>query len=135
MPLLTFIFWLFIVWSLGWLALPLASRVWRSSPKSKVQKPKSKARSPKPKIQSPEPEEQSPQPLLPDAGIAAGRLLLLVLWTLGAFWLGYLGVAVRFSALLIYPVALFLLWRWRREREAMKSLITRQRRGIIVGEA
>src|SRR5215212_502568 len=53
MPLLTFVLWLFIVWSLGWLALPLASRVWRSSPKSEVQSSKTEDRRPKPQDRRP----------------------------------------------------------------------------------
>ncbi len=106
MPLATFFGWLFLVWSLGWLMLPLSRRVWR----------------------------HADAPLLPDGGLAAGRMLLLAFWALGAFWLGHLGVPVRLSALLIYPIALFLLWRWKRERGAMKSLLQSQKRGVIAGE-
>lgn len=106
MPLVTFISWLLLVWSLGWLALPASRRIWR----------------------------HADAPLLPDGGLAAGRMLLLSFWALGAFWLGHLGVPVRLSALQIYPVMLFLLWRWKRERGAMKSLVQSQKRGLIASE-
>jgi YYY domain-containing protein len=103
MPFATFSFWLLLVWSLGWLALPISRRVWAST-------------------------------LLPDAGLAAGRILLLCLWTLSAFWLGFARVPVRFGALVIYLFAAFLLFFLWRERVELKTLLRNQRRGFIASE-
>ena len=73
--------------------------------------------------------------LLPDAGLAVGRILALCLWTLIAFWLGSGGVPTRISALLVFP-CLFagacVLWR---ERDSLLETVREKRRGLIVGEA
>jgi YYY domain-containing protein len=106
MPLLTFVLWLLLVWLAGWLALPLARRVWSEA-----------------------------QCDLPDAGLAAGRVLLLWMWTLAAFWFGNAGVPARWGALLVYPLGALcagLAWReWLSVRETVRS----HRRGITASEA
>jgi uncharacterized membrane protein len=71
---------------------------------------------------------------LPDAGLAAGRVLALCAWTLFAFWLGQIGVPVRVSALLMFPMlscGLIFLWR---ERALLKSTLRAHWRGILVSE-
>lgn len=108
MPPATFFFWLILIWSLGWLALPLSRRVWSVAAPSSF--------------------------LLPDAGLAVGRVLLLCLWTLSAFWLGFARVPVRVSSLLIYLFAALLLWWWWRERDEMKTLLQTQKRGLMASE-
>lgn len=75
------------------------------------------------------------QGLLPDAGLAVGRVLGLCLWTVTAFWLGHLGVPPRFCALLIFPALLvggFFLWR---ERDIVCKTFRERRPGILAGEA
>lgn len=106
----TFVCWLLLVWVLGWLSLPLTSRLWSVA---------------RPGVDF----------LLPDAGLAAGRVLLLCLWTLAAFWVGQVRVPVRYSALLIYGIAAILVWLWWRERAPLKVLVQSRRRGIIASEA
>ncbi len=52
-----------------------------------------------------------------------------------AFWLGHIGVAPRFCALLIFPaviIGIFCLWR---ERDATLKISREKRRGILAGEA
>lgn len=95
--------WLLLVWALGWLALPLSSRLWRGA--------------------------------LADGGLAAGRVLLLCLWTMGAFWAGNLGLPVRWSAMAIYPVLIGLAALCWRDRERLASHIDRHRGGIRQSEA
>src|SRR5687768_15462328 len=97
MPISIFLFWLLLVWLLGWLALPLAHRIWggnfdASSGQSAIRNP-----------------QAAIEGGLPDAGLAAGRVLALVLWTLLAFWGGSVGVPVRWSALLIFPLGILCL--------------------------
>lgn len=73
--------------------------------------------------------------LLPDAGLAVGRILALCLWTFTAFWLGSGGVPTRISALLIFPCLLagaVILWR---ERDSLLKTVHEKRRSIIAGEA
>lgn len=105
MPLVTFFCWLILVWSFGWLALPLSRRLWQTSAL-----------------------------LLPDAGLAVGRILFLCLWTLGALWSGFAGLPVRLSALMVYVfAALLLYWGWR-ERADLKTLVREQKRGLLASE-
>ena len=63
--------------------------------------------------------------VLPDAGLAVGRVLFLVAWTMLAFWLGYAGVPVAWSAWLYGALALlggFLWWRdWADLGEVLRS--------------
>ena len=115
MPLLTFANWLILIWSLGWLSLPVTRRVWASHPEPKTQNPK-------------------PKTLLPDAGLAVGRILFLCLWTLLSLWLGFAGVPVRFCALLVYGFAALLLFFAWRERVELKTLLQNQRRGMMASE-
>lgn len=71
---------------------------------------------------------------LPDGGLAAGRVLLLAVWTVAAFWLGTLGVSARITALLIFPLltsGLFLLWR---ERVQLAMRLKRQRLALGASE-
>jgi YYY domain-containing protein len=72
---------------------------------------------------------------LPDSGLAPGRVLVLCLWTLLSFWLGYMGVPVKASALLIYPLlavgAFFLV----REFASLRVLVGERRNGILASEA
>lgn len=71
---------------------------------------------------------------LPDAGLAAGRVLLLALWALIAFWLGHAGVPIYLSALLIYPlIGIGLIWCWR-ERGSLQSTLLANRHGILISE-
>ncbi len=117
MPLSNFFGWLFLVWSLGWLALPVTRRIWSVQQQSadNIQPPTSCL-------------------LLSDAGLAVGRILFLCLWTLCSLWLGFAGVPVRFCALLIYGFAALLLFFAWRERADLKILLQNQRRGIIASE-
>src|SRR4028119_879693 len=72
---------------------------------------------------------------LPDSGLAPGRVLVLCLWTLLSFWLGYMGVPVKASALLIYPLlavgAFFLV----RGFASLRVLMSERRNGILASEA
>jgi YYY domain-containing protein len=72
--------------------------------------------------------------LLPDGGLAAGRVLALCLWSLAAFWLGQGGVPVRVSAWLIHGFALLSLWLWWREKNQLKSLLRERLRGVVASE-
>ncbi|PQV64425.1 putative membrane protein [Abditibacterium utsteinense] len=73
--------------------------------------------------------------VLPDAGLAAGRILFLVIWTLVAFWAGYAGLALRFSALFWMVLALFGLLIWKRDALSMKAEIRIRKRAIWASEA
>lgn len=72
---------------------------------------------------------------LPDAGLAAGRVLLLAAWTMTALWLGNFGVSVRGSALLIFPVvALGICAGWW-QRDTLRSALRLQWRALLLSEA
>ncbi len=86
MPILIFVAWLLLVWLLGWLALPLARRIWGA-----------------------EPQGSSLIGGLPDAGLAAGRVLLLALWTLaygGLFY--FVGLKAKKQEAMMGLIPLFL---------------------------
>ncbi|MDF2441512.1 MAG: hypothetical protein JWN98_2496, partial [Abditibacteriota bacterium] len=119
MPVATFLLWLLLVWGTGWLALPLARRIWC--------------------VQDGSGSNETSSPLFsllsfPDAGLAAGRVALLVAWTLLMFWTGHLGLPVRLGWLLLLPIAALGVWLWWRERHALRALIVAKRRGIVAGE-
>ncbi|HEX8835190.1 MAG TPA: DUF2298 domain-containing protein, partial [Abditibacteriaceae bacterium] len=103
MSVWTFLTWFVLVWALGWLALPFASRIWRDT--------------------------------LPDAGLAAGRILLLCGWTMSAFWLGHLRIATRWTALLIFAFAAVSLFLANKQRDALREMLAQKRRAVITSEA
>ncbi|MDQ3813296.1 MAG: DUF2298 domain-containing protein, partial [Armatimonadota bacterium] len=106
MPFFPFVSWLLLIWLLGWFALPVARRIWGNDAAG-----------------------------LPDAGLAAGRVLLLTLWTLAAFWAGYLGVATRWSAFFIVPLGMLCGWLARRDWPLLQAVVRARRRGMVVAEA
>ena len=106
MPIAPFLSWLLLIWLLGWLALPVARRIWGDAPHG-----------------------------LPDAGLAAGRMLGLVTWTLLAFWAGNMGLATRWSVLFLAPLGAFCLWLARRDASALKATIRARWRGLLVSDA
>src|SRR5687767_3477114 len=110
MPFLTLFSWLLLIWLLGWLALPLARRVWGGEPGGESGG-------------------------LPDAGLAAGRMLLILLWTLIACWAGNAGLPARWSVLLIVPLGALCLWLARRDWPALKTTISARRRALIISDA
>ena len=71
---------------------------------------------------------------VPDAGLAVGRILLLALWGLLAFWLGQIGVPVALSAWIYALLAAAGLALWRRDRTALRELWRARRRTIILSE-
>ncbi len=73
-------------------------------------------------------------PILPDGGLAVGRVLFLCLWTLAAFWAGNWGVSTQngtFIGLLLALVCLVLLIRHQRE---LQTEIRTRKRAIWVSE-
>jgi len=106
MPFFPFVSWLLLVWLLGWLALPFARRIWGRDAGG-----------------------------LPDAGLAAGRVLLLMFWTLLSFWAGNAGLPTRLSAFLIVPLGAICCWLARRDWPALQAVVCERRRGILVSEA
>ena len=72
--------------------------------------------------------------ILPDGGLAVGRVLGLCLYTLLAFWLGRAGIPTRISAWIIFPVFLAgAVWLWR-ERHETRLMLRENRRAIFAGE-
>ena len=71
---------------------------------------------------------------VPDAGLALGRILLLALWGLLAFWLGQFGVPVALSAWIYALLAVASLLLWRRERRELAELWRARKRTIILSE-
>ncbi|MBV9468414.1 MAG: hypothetical protein JOZ57_04160, partial [Abitibacteriaceae bacterium] len=101
--------WLFLVWFLGWLSLPLARRIWGD-------------------------EAKLPHAAFPDAGLAAGRMLLLVIWTLLALWCGHAGVPVRWCVFLILLPGALCVWLGIRDWPILQATVRERRRGIIASE-
>lgn len=116
MPVATFLFWLLLVWGAGWLVLPLARRIWSGFGTSDAA------------------SESQTFLDFPDGGLAAGRVALLVAWTLLMFWAGHLGLPVRFGLVLLLPIALLCARLWWRERGDLRALIAAKRRGIVASE-
>lgn len=105
MPLATFALWFLLVWGLGWLALPVVRRLWfRDNCR------------------------------LPDGGLAAGRMLLLALWTLLVFWSGYCGMPTRWGWLWLVVIAEVCLWIAGRDWATLRATVRAARRGIIASE-
>lgn len=112
MTVFTFLTWLLLIWSLGWLALPVTRRIWNRL------------------------EAAGNLPLLlPDGGLAAGRVLILWGWTLLAFWLGNVRVSSRAGGFLIYPLAGVLLYYAVRDWPALRRFVSEHRRALIVSDA
>lgn len=103
---LNFLLWLLLIWSLGWLALPVSRRIWGRAPGA-----------------------------LPDGGLAAGRALILWGWTLLAFWLGNARLSTQVGGLAIYPIAAVLVYYAWRDREGLREFVRERRRALIVSDA
>ena len=101
--------WVFFLWSLGWLGLPLARRIWGDS-------------------------TRLPGASFPDAGLAAGRMLMLILWTLLALWCGHAGLPTRWSVFLIALPGAACVWLARRDWTELRATVRERRRGIIAIE-
>ena len=71
---------------------------------------------------------------LPDAGLAVGRILFLAIWTLLAFWLGNLGVAVALSAWLYLPLTLLGIAVGWRDRARLKRTFGQRHKTIVTTE-
>ena len=72
--------------------------------------------------------------VLPDSGWAIGRVLWLGAWTLGAFWLGHLGLSTKHGALLWFPLSIASAWMWWRDRESLGASIRARKRAIWTSE-
>ncbi|MBW3635358.1 MAG: hypothetical protein KY445_02685 [Armatimonadetes bacterium] len=72
--------------------------------------------------------------ILPDGGLAVGRVLFLAAWTLGAFWVGYAGVPTRISAFGWLPLALLGIGLALRDGAALHDEIRARKRAIIASE-
>ncbi len=108
MSSLTFLIWLALVWGAGIAAFPLARRVLGANAAGAA---------------------------LPDAGLAAGRILFLASWTMLSFWLGQVGVSVAACAWLYAPLcALGLFVGWR-DRAIIGQIWRAQRKTIVATEA
>ena len=73
--------------------------------------------------------------LLPDSGLALGRILFLTCWSVWAFWGGTLGLSTQTTAwayALGFAVGVAAFWRQKTE---LHTLIARQKRAIVAGEA
>src|SRR5262245_3807674 len=69
---------------------------------------------------------------LPDLGLAAGRILGVLLYTVCVFELGCAGVAVRSSALLLFPLLIAgAFWGWR-VRDKLLPQLRSHRYAIII---
>ena len=68
---------------------------------------------------------------LPDGGLALARIGFLVVWALGAFWLGHIGVPVAVSAWLYLPLGILGAISWWRNRAAMRGQLRSRRRAIV----
>ncbi|MEJ7618575.1 MAG: DUF2298 domain-containing protein [Pyrinomonadaceae bacterium] len=108
MTAFTLLTWLLLIWSLGWLSLPLARRIWGALPEGGG---------------------------LPDGGLAAGRLIVLWGWTLLAFWLGNAQVSARVGGTLVYPIAGVLVYYWVRDWPAIGLFVREHRRALIFSDA
>ena len=106
MPVFDLIAWLAVLWLLAPLAWPLSCRVWN------VRGALS----------------------LPDGGWMAGRMLALATWTLLVFWVGHLGMAVRFSLACLLPLALISTVAWQRNRRALWREFQTRWRAIVAVE-
>ena len=110
MPIPVLVSWLLLFWLLAPLAFPLSARLWTARDGT-----------------------QTPQTLgtLPDGGWMAGRVLLLVLWTLGAFWAGNAGLPVRLAPIILIFLAAISLWRWQCERAQLLVQLRHRWRAIV----
>ncbi|HVG39238.1 MAG TPA: DUF2298 domain-containing protein [Pyrinomonadaceae bacterium] len=106
MNIITFLSWLLLIWALGWLFLPLARRIWGRTALGD----------------------------LPDAGLAAGRLVLLWGWTLVAFWLGNARVSTRLAAYLIYPLAGVCVYYAARDWANLRELVRERKRALLLSD-
>ncbi len=71
---------------------------------------------------------------LPDGGLAVGRVLALVSWTLLAFWAGQLGVSTQWSANVGLGMAVVAFALVFREKSALKLEIRTRKRAIWASE-
>ncbi len=102
MPLVTFLLWFSLVFSIGWLFFPFSLRSFGA--------------------------------VLPDGGLAIGRVLFLAFWTLGAFWAGQWGVSTQISTLLGLFLAFFgIVVAWR-QKSRLKTEVKVRRRAIWMSE-
>lgn len=116
MTILSFALWLLFVWALGWVALPVARRIWAG-------------------VAAGVGAQSSFAPGdLPDAGLAAGRVLLLWGWTLLSFWLGNARVSTRACSWLIYAIIGVCLYYGFRDREILRQLVRERRRALLMSD-
>ncbi len=107
MPIPVFVSWLLLLWLLAPIAFPFSARLWM-------------ARS-----------ADSTLGTLPDGGWMCGRVLLLTLWTLGAFWAGNAGLPVRLAPIILIFLAALSLWRWKCEKNELLAQLRRHLRAIV----
>ena len=110
MPIPVLVSWLLLWWLLAPIAFPLSARLWSAR----------RADSTADSLGS-----------LPDGGWMAGRVLLLALWTLGAFWAGNAGLPVRLAPIILIFFAAIALWRWQCERVELFNCLRRSWRAIV----
>lgn len=101
--------WVFLLWVLGWLGLPLARLIWGDS-------------------------ARLPGASFPDAGLAAGRMLMLILWTLLAFWCGHAGLPTRWGVFLIALPGAVCVWIAVRDWPELRATVRARWRGILAVE-
>ena len=116
--MLALFLWLLLLWSLAPLAFPLARRVWTlgTSINSGADSDTNLNR---------------PVPW-PDGGWAAGRMLALVLWTLGAFWAGHAGLPVRQGWILLGPALVISGVAWARGWKPLREELRQRARAIAI---
>src|SRR4051812_27332744 len=68
--------------------------------------------------------------ILPDAGLAVSRALFLASWTLGAFWLGFLGISTRLSCLIWIVLALLGIGVAWKDKVSLREEIRSRKRAI-----
>ena len=72
--------------------------------------------------------------VLPDAGLAFGRILFLAIWTMLTFYAGQIGVPVVWSAGFYLVLALFGIALWRRDRAQLTQTLRAHARAIRLAE-
>lgn len=116
--MLALFLWLLLLWSLAPLAYPLARRVWTLGASIDS---------------NPDSGAGSAQPVpWPDGGWAAGRMLVLVVWTLGVFWAGHMGLPVRLGWILLLPALALSGLAWARNGKELQAELRQRARSIAI---
>lgn len=116
--MLALFLWLLLLWSLAPLAFPLARRVWTLGTSINA---------------SADSDASLDRPVpWPDGGWAAGRMLALVLWTLGAFWAGHAGLPVRQGWVLLGPALVISGVAWARHWKPLREELRQRARAIAI---